>query len=118
VRASRGQDSFRIDLHSVYNTLIMQRCERSAKEIIHGSARSGHGHNFERVFTKPAVGLEDSTSHHRILRYDIRGLDIAVRSEVDASYSKAEDDVSREEHGENPVNPDAGAQLAAYLDSL
>jgi hypothetical protein len=116
--AGRGQDSFRIDLHSVHNTLIMERCERSAKEMIHGSARSGYGHNFERVFTKPAVGLEDSTSHHRVLRYDIGGLDIAVRFEVDASYSEAEDDVSREEHGENPVDPDAGAQLAADLDSL
>jgi hypothetical protein len=116
--AGRGQDSFRIDLHSVHNTLIMERCERSAKEMIHGSARSGYGHNFERVFTKPAVGLEDSTSHHRVLRYGIGGLDIAVRFEVDASYSEAEDDVSREEHGENPVDPDAGAQLAADLDSL
>ena len=115
--AGSGQDSFRIDLHSVHNTLIMERCERSAKEMIHGSARSGYGHSFERLFTKPAFGLEDNTSHHRVLRYDMGGLNVAVRFEVDASYSDAEDDVSQE-HGEDSIDPDNVAQLAADLDSL
>jgi len=68
--AGRNQDSFCIDLHTIHKTLIMERRERNAREIIHGSANSGYGRNFERAFTKQGVGLDNSTSHHRVLRYD------------------------------------------------
>jgi hypothetical protein len=114
----RSQDSFRIDLHTIQNTLIMERCERSAREIIHGSAKSGYGHNFERAFTKHAVGLENSTSHHRVLRYDLGGLNVAVRFEVDASYGDCEDDLPQEENRDEVLDQVSEEQLATGFGSL
>lgn len=116
--AGRSQNSFRIDLHTIHKTLIMERCERSAREIIHGSAKSGYGHNFERAFTKHAVGLENSTSHHRVLRYDLGGLDVAVRFEVDASYGDCEGDLSKKENGDGALDQIDEEQLATRLGSL
>lgn len=85
----RGQSSFRIDLYTVNNTLIMERFEKYTKELLHGSHESGYGHNFERLFTQPAPHLTDSTAHHRVLKYDFGGLNLAVRFEADASCCKS-----------------------------
>ncbi|KAL0929522.1 uncharacterized protein CTRU02_215421 [Colletotrichum truncatum] len=86
--AGRLQDSFRINLHLVYQTLVIERCERNARELISGSKNSGWGRNFERTFTTYPTGLEDSTSHHRALRYQLGDLACVVRFEVDACYEQ------------------------------
>ena len=65
----RAPDSFRIDLNLVNNTLFLTRRERNTREMIHGNQNSGFGHNFERAFTQPAAGIEDSSGHHRVIRY-------------------------------------------------
>ena len=52
----RSQDSFRINLHIVHNTLIIEKCEKNAKEMVRGSVESGFGHNFERTFTQLPSG--------------------------------------------------------------
>ncbi|KAK2005273.1 hypothetical protein LZ32DRAFT_612238 [Colletotrichum eremochloae] len=86
--AGRRQDSFRINLHLVHRTLVIERCERTARELISGSKNSGWGRNFERMVTKYPPGLEDSTAHHRALRYQLGDLACVVRFEVDACYVK------------------------------
>ncbi|KAK2755638.1 hypothetical protein CKAH01_17307 [Colletotrichum kahawae] len=88
VSAGRRQDSFRVNLHLVHQTLVIERCERTARELISGSKNSGWGRNFERKFTKYPSGLEDSTAHHRALRYQLGDLTCVVRFEVDACYEK------------------------------
>ncbi|KAK0369742.1 hypothetical protein CLIM01_12900 [Colletotrichum limetticola] len=65
--AGRSQDSFCVILHLVHRTLVIERCERTARELISGSKNSGWGRNFERIFTKYPLGLEDSTAYHRAL---------------------------------------------------
>jgi hypothetical protein len=110
--------AFALNLHTIHKTLIMERRERSAREIIHGSANSYYGHNFERAFSKQAVGLENSTSHHRVLRYDLGGLNVAVRFEVDASYRDCEGDLSQEENGNEVLDQTGEEQLATRLGSL
>lgn len=80
----RRQDSFRVDLLMVEHTLIVERCEKSATTIVRGSKDSGYGRNFEKAFTQASKGLEDSSSHHRVLSYNLGSLNIAVRFEVDA----------------------------------
>ena len=55
-----NQESFRISLHIVHNTLIIERCAQSASQMIYGSALSGYGRNFERTFTQLPPGLENS----------------------------------------------------------
>ncbi|KAI7780546.1 hypothetical protein LA080_015947 [Diaporthe eres] len=82
----RVQESFRVNLHLVNDTLIIERCVRSTTEFLHGSSDSGFGHNFEKAATRSSRGLENSSGHHRVLRYDLGGLKCAVRFEVDASY--------------------------------
>ncbi|KAI3390416.1 hypothetical protein diail_9728 [Diaporthe ilicicola] len=86
----RAQDSFRVNLHLVNDTLIIERCVRSTTEFLQGSAGSGFGHNFEKAVTRFPPGLEDSSGHHRVLRYDVGGLKCAVRFEVDAFYNDPE----------------------------
>ncbi|KAK1843022.1 hypothetical protein CCHR01_14327 [Colletotrichum chrysophilum] len=86
--AGRRQDSFRLNLHLAHRTLVIERCERTARELVSGSKSSGWGRNFERRFTKYPSGLGDSTSHHRALRYQLGDLTCVVRFEVDACYEK------------------------------
>ncbi|KAI1783569.1 hypothetical protein LXA43DRAFT_1131139 [Ganoderma leucocontextum] len=46
--------------------------------------KSGCGINFERESTRPTKGCDRSTGHHRIVQYNMGGLKIIVRCEVDA----------------------------------
>lgn len=82
----RTQKSFRVNLHLVNDTLIIERCEKWTTELLLSSEDSGFGHNFEEAVTRLPRGLENSSGHHRVLRYDFGGLNCAVRFEVDASY--------------------------------
>ena len=79
----RVPDSFRIELNLLQDTLFLTRRERNTRELIHGNRNSGFGHNFERAFTQPEVGIEDSSSHHRIIQYSLGDLVCVVRFEVD-----------------------------------
>lgn len=84
--AGSSHASFKLRLHLVHKTLVIERCEETNEDLLFGSAGSYYGHNFEQAFTKPVAGLEKSTTHHRVLRYQMGGLNCAVRSEVDACY--------------------------------
>jgi hypothetical protein len=80
------RDPWCMGLHLVNNTLFISRKERNATQMIHGAANSGYGHNFEKTFTKPEDDMENSSSHHRVIRYHIGPLECVVRFEVDAYY--------------------------------
>ncbi|RSL71882.1 hypothetical protein CEP54_001189 [Fusarium duplospermum] len=84
------RDSFRIDLYLVQNTLVIERRERSTKEMIRGYGNSGFGHSFEEAVTEAPPGMADIAGHHRVLRYDLGGLNCAVRFEVDAVHGMPE----------------------------
>ncbi|KXH40824.1 hypothetical protein CNYM01_13940 [Colletotrichum nymphaeae SA-01] len=84
----RRQDNFRLNLYLVHRTLIIERCEKTVTKLTGGSQNSGWGRNFERTLTRYPPGLEDSTAHHRALRYQLRDLTCAVRFEVDACYQR------------------------------
>ncbi|KAL1980065.1 hypothetical protein VTN96DRAFT_4684 [Rasamsonia emersonii] len=88
--AHKGSESFRIDLSIVHNTLFLIRHERSNREFLHGSRESGVGHNFVHAISKPEPGLEESTSHHRVIQYKMGDSNCVVRFEVDASYQEVE----------------------------
>lgn len=108
------RDSFRIDLYLVQDTLVIERRERSTREMIRGRGNSGFGHSFEQAVTQPPPGMTDIAGHHRVLRYDLGGLNCAVRFEVDAVYGMPEG-------GEGSRDSDAGTsvdQLAQALDNV
>ncbi|KAJ7644789.1 hypothetical protein FB45DRAFT_898670 [Roridomyces roridus] len=72
---------FRIDLQLAGRTVLFNRWEKRTRENYSGFS---YGFNFEKASTEPAPGCEDSTGHHRIVKYDLNGLKMAVRFEVDA----------------------------------
>ncbi|KAH9850142.1 hypothetical protein C2E23DRAFT_326109 [Lenzites betulinus] len=75
---------FRIDLQlGGRKTVLMQRWEKRTREVA-TPPKSGYGHNFEHESTSPARGCEASTGHHRIVQYELDGLKLVVRCEVDA----------------------------------
>ncbi len=74
----------------IKSTLFVSRRERNARQMIHGAANSGYGHNFEDTFTEPQAGLDRSSSHHRVIRYKLGNLQCVVRFEVDACYEDPE----------------------------
>lgn len=75
---------FRIDLQLGGNkTVLMNRWEKRTRENAE-PPRSGCGINFERESTTPTKGCDRSTGHHRIVQYNMGGLKMIVRCEVDA----------------------------------
>ncbi|KAH9891861.1 hypothetical protein C8Q73DRAFT_792181 [Cubamyces lactineus] len=75
---------FRIDLQlGGTKTVLMHRWEKRHREIAI-PPKSGHGINFERQTTSQASGCQRSTGHHRIVQYNLDGLNMIVRFEVDA----------------------------------
>ncbi|KAI0775565.1 hypothetical protein BD413DRAFT_278470 [Trametes elegans] len=75
---------FRIDLQlGGEKTVLMHRWEKRTREMAK-PPKSGCGLNFERLTTSPAPGCERGTGHHRIVRYEMGGLNLVVRFEVDA----------------------------------
>ncbi|KAH8694151.1 hypothetical protein BGW36DRAFT_217379 [Talaromyces proteolyticus] len=86
--AGKLGDIFRVDLRVVQNTLFMNRRER--KSLTWASNNKSHhsyGFGFEAAVTRPLPGLEDSSSHHRIIQYQMGGLKCVVRYEVDVQLN-------------------------------
>lgn len=77
--------NFRIDTQLAgKHTVLLNRWENGTRESMDGRGYSTYGFSFEKASTKPAQGCEDSTGHHRIVKYDFGGFTIVVRFEVDA----------------------------------
>ncbi|KAF8073568.1 hypothetical protein FPV67DRAFT_1478431 [Lyophyllum atratum] len=76
-----ASSDFRIDMQLAGKTILFNRWENRYQELMSGRT---FGFNFERASTIPAPGCEDSTGHHRIVEYDLNGLKLIVRFEVDA----------------------------------
>lgn len=83
---------FRIDLHMVHNTLFLTRKEQRTYFVVNACGTSKVGSNFESAFTTPEPGLEDSSSHHRVLRYTLGDLKCVVRFEADACCKEKQND--------------------------
>lgn len=83
---------FRMDLHMVHNTLFLTRKEQRTYFVVNACGTSKVGSNFESAFTTPESGLEDSSSHHRVLRYTLGDLKCVVRFEADACCKEKQND--------------------------
>lgn len=83
---------FRIDLHMVHDTLFLTRREQKTYFVVNARGTSKVGSNFESAFTTSEPGLEDSSSHHRVLRYTLGDLKCVVRFEADACCKEKKND--------------------------
>ncbi|KAJ7258800.1 hypothetical protein B0H12DRAFT_436750 [Mycena haematopus] len=104
---------FRIDTQLAGNTVLLNRWEAQTRVRYSGYT---YGFNFEKASTDPALGCEESTGHHRIVKYDLNGLKMVVRFEVDAclptSAAKATSMRSKVESIDDLADNLAGISLA------
>lgn len=77
------KDAFRLNLAMVQNTLIAT----PLWERVSDSPRLNYGRICEQTFTQPAIGLEESGSHHRAICYQLGSLRCVVLCEVDTAIS-------------------------------
>ncbi|KAF2142311.1 uncharacterized protein K452DRAFT_269880 [Aplosporella prunicola CBS 121167] len=84
--ANKIKSSFCIDFILVHNTLLMSRRLRNGREYRKNAKDPGWGHTFEKECTSPKSGLQESSSHHRAIRYNLGDLSCVVQSEIDAFY--------------------------------
>lgn len=116
----RKTDSFRVNLFLVgTNTLLIERCVKSPVQWLNkaqGGIGEGLGHAFEKAITELQPDLQGSSSHHRVLRYHLGGVQCAVRFEVDACVNPSMNSSSTlAEEGPQPNAPQASDETVASL---
>jgi hypothetical protein len=112
--SGRIDRSFRIDVELIEDTLFFVRWELNVLDIIRGSKAFGFGHGFERAVTAFGEGLGDSSGHHRIVKYNLGGLQCLVRFEADAYTEDSEDTKGQS----IPKEDDDQSNLSTVLESL
>lgn len=83
LRFVRGvvKENFRLNLAMVHNTLIVTPALQKVSENFRDE--KNHGREFEDLFLQHR--LHNSGTYHRVIRYDLGPLNIAVLSELDAA---------------------------------
>lgn len=93
MRLARAKEvTFRFNVELVGETLFLVRHERSPTELIEGVY--GYGHTFPEAYTTWDAENRGSVSHQRLIKYDVGGLKIVIRSEADG-YIKEKTGLSR-----------------------
>lgn len=77
-------EDFEFGAEAIGNTVLFVRMEKITRETIPPGAYRGYRQRFEEAYTKISSSAGGSTSHHRIARYNLGGLDFIVRSAFDA----------------------------------
>ncbi|GBE85417.1 hypothetical protein SCP_0706040 [Sparassis crispa] len=102
---------FRIDTQLAgKGAILFNRWEKRTREEADPSIWS-YGFSFERESTTPAKGCEQSSGHHRIVKYDFDGLQLVVRFEVDACVAQP----SAAQAPTSTVNADSLSDLLSGL---
>lgn len=87
--SSKVDRSWRIDVDIIEDTLFFSRWEESKVQIITGSFQSGYGHEFEKAYLNYELSLQESSGHHRIIAYNLGGIDCMIRYEADGHIGEA-----------------------------
>jgi len=91
---STGRD-FRIDLELVgERTIFLNRWEEKNRVCV-DRCHPSYGFSFEHASTRPALGCEGTTGHHRISSYSFGGLNMVVSYEVDACIATTTPNTAR-----------------------
>ena len=77
---------FRFGVTIIGNTALFTRMENNTRDELATSSFQGYREAFETAYTKTVIEARGSTSHHRILDYDLGGLRFLVRYAVDAFF--------------------------------
>jgi hypothetical protein len=112
--------SFRIDVDIIFNTMFFTRWEESTIRLISGFQNFGYGHEFEKAFTIFDQDLTNSSSHHRIVKYNLGGMNCLVRFEADAYFDDCPSSSSHSPSSKSPAENPASTEndLSTALESL
>ncbi|KAI0775564.1 hypothetical protein BD413DRAFT_611082 [Trametes elegans] len=111
-------DEFRIDLQlGGEKTVLMHQWEKRTRQMSK-PPKTGCGFNFERMTTYSAPGCERSTGHHRIIRYELGGMNLVVRCEVDACTADSLPPLTRTEAATAPKSTDISGDHKSDVDDL
>lgn len=75
-------EPWRIEVEVVKGVLFLTKWDADPMSTFIGSRQSGFGHSFEKACLAFSSGLEESSSHHRIVEYEVAGMKWVVRYEV------------------------------------
>ncbi|KAL1946157.1 hypothetical protein VTO73DRAFT_15284 [Trametes versicolor] len=89
--AARGVPDFRLDLQlGGKKTVLVERWDTRTCQYV-TPPKYGCRSNFDEAATAPRTGCQSSKYHNRIVQYDLEGLRLVVRYEVDACLIDDED---------------------------
>ncbi|ROV93835.1 hypothetical protein VMCG_08773 [Cytospora schulzeri] len=81
-----GQKAFRLDLAMVHNTLVVTPVWEKITEA--KRHKTNYGREFEDLFVRRRPDMQDSSTHHRAIRYSMGSLSCAVLLEIDATVDR------------------------------
>jgi hypothetical protein len=82
--AAGKPEHFQFGLEIVGNIAFFTRIHERTRNIIPSGMFKGYHRTFERLYTKMPRSAQDSTSHHRIIRYRLGAFRCLVRTSFDA----------------------------------
>ncbi|KUJ21237.1 uncharacterized protein LY89DRAFT_681819 [Mollisia scopiformis] len=83
VSGKRSQYDWQIDAQMMKGTIFLTRWENDPSQHVIDRFYDGYGKSFEKAFLEHGVGLEDSSSHHRIVSYELGGMRWILQFEAD-----------------------------------
>ncbi len=104
-------EHWRIEAELVEGTLFLTRWEANPVRIITGSLNSGYGHEFEKAFLKFEEELKDSSTHHRIIEYEIGGMKWVVRYEAEGYFKDKQENEGFMAVGASQTYPEVTAAI-------
>lgn len=81
-------EGFQFAVEVLGGVAFITRMEKQTRETIPPGMFQGYRRAFEECYTKIPRSAQGSTSHHRVVRYRLGGLQLLVRSAVDAYLQK------------------------------
>ncbi|KAJ5753062.1 hypothetical protein N7520_009979 [Penicillium odoratum] len=105
-------DSFTIPVDMAAQTAIFCRDETATFEVIGSGEFRGFGHEFENSYT--ISQLKDGAGHHRIISYQLGGLNILIRHETDGYVGDSNPGLKNTSIGDDLTNALKSLSLAPY----
>ncbi|TFK74730.1 hypothetical protein BDN72DRAFT_629096 [Pluteus cervinus] len=116
--------TFRIDLQLAGDRTVIMAIwagDQHRRPILYQRTqqrRNGYGFNFEKESTKSYPGLERSLEYDRVIQYNMSGLNLVVRFEVDGCILPTEGNSGSSGSGEGPSVLSAESELSEQLSSM
>jgi hypothetical protein len=100
--------------------MFFTRWEQNHIQLITGSLDSGYGHEFEKAFTTFDEDLANSSGHHRIVKYNLGGMNCLVRFEADAYFDECLSTTGLSQRSRSPTGnlTDTDNDISTNLRSL